>query len=78
MVDPIDLVTIRPQPANDFGDDIANGRLFWQCETYDEYRLNCTIEGVEPIFTKDEFESMKKSYISSIDADGYIFIKPVI
>ena len=62
MVDPSELVQIRPQPADDFGNDIANGRLFWQCESYDEYRLNCTIEGIEPIFTKRDFDEMKKSF----------------
>ena len=62
MVDPSELVQIRPQPADDFGNDIANGRLFWQCESYDEYRLNCTIEGIEPIFTRIDFDKMKKSF----------------
>ena len=60
MVDPSELVQIRPQPADDFGNDIANGRLFWQCESYDEYRLHCTIEGIEPIFTRKEFDEMKQ------------------
>ena len=59
MVDPSDLVQIRPQPADDFGNDIANGRLFWQCESYDEYRLRCTVEGVEALYTRAEFDSMK-------------------
>ena len=62
MVDPSELVQIRPQPADDFGNDIANGRLFWQCESYDEYRLNCTIEGIEPIFTRRDFDDMKQSF----------------
>ena len=62
MVDPSELVQIRPQPADDFGNDIANGRLFWQCESYDEYRLNCTIEGIEPIFIRRDFDEMKKSF----------------
>lgn len=60
MIDPSELVQIRPQPAEDFGNDIANGRLFWQCESYDEYRLRCTIEGIEPIFTRKEFDEMKQ------------------
>ena len=60
MKDPSDLVEIRPQPADDFGNDIANGRLFWQCESYDEYRLHCTIEGVGPLFTREEFENLRQ------------------
>ena len=59
MVDPSDLVQIRPQPADDFGNDTANGRLFWQCERYDEYRLRYTVEGVEALYTREEFDSMK-------------------
>ena len=62
MADPSELVQIRPQPADDFGNDIANGRLFWQCDSYDEYRLHCTIEGIESLFTKSEFEYMKLRY----------------
>ncbi len=61
MVDPSELVQIRPQPADDFGDDIANGRLFWQCESYDEYRLRCIIEGIESLYTREEFDDMKGS-----------------
>ena len=60
MIDPSEIVQIRPQPADDFGNDIANGRLFWQSESYDEYRLHCTIEGIEPIFTRKEFDEMKE------------------
>lgn len=67
MVDPSELVRIRPQPADDFGDDIANGRLFWQCESYDEYRLHCTIEGVEPLFTREEFENLRQPGSFSLD-----------
>ncbi len=64
MVDPSDLVQTRPQPADDFGDgDIANGRLFWQCESYDEYRLHCTVEGVEALYTREEFDSMKSGLV---------------
>ena len=60
MIDYSELVQTRSQPADDFGDnDIANGRLFWQCESYDEYHLHCTVEGVEPLFTRKEFDSMK-------------------
>lgn len=63
MVDPSEPVQIRPQPADDFGNDIANGRLFWQCESYDEYRLNCTIEGIEPTFSRrEDFDEMKRSF----------------
>ena len=61
MKDPSDLVEIRPQPADDFSDDVTNGRLFWQCESYDEYRLHCTIEGIEPLYTRREFDEMKSS-----------------
>ena len=68
MVDPSELVRIRPQPADDFGDDIANGRLFWQCESYDEYRLHCTIEGIEPLYTREEFDSMKQPGSISLDS----------
>ena len=57
-----ELVQIRPQPTDDFGNDIANGRLFWQCENYDEYRLHCTVEGIELIFTRREFDEMKQSF----------------
>ena len=68
MVDPSDLVQLRPQPADDFSDDIANGRLFWRCESYDEYRLHCTIEGIEPLYTREEFDAMKQP--GSISLDG--------
>ena len=68
MVDPSEIVQIRPQPADDFGDDIANGRLFWQCESYDEYRLHCTIEGIEPLFTRREFDEMKQPGSVSLDS----------
>ena len=61
MKDSSDLVEIRPQPADDFSDDITNGRLFWQCKSYDEYRLHCTIEGIEPLYTRREFDEMKSS-----------------
>ena len=69
MVDPSDLVQLRPQPKDDdFGcDDIANGRLFWQCESYDEYRLHCTIEGIEPLFTRREFNEMKQPGSFTLD-----------
>jgi len=66
--DPSDLVKIRPQPADDFSDDIANGRLFWQCESYDEYRLHCTIEGIEPLYTRREFDEMKQP--GSVSLEG--------
>ena len=64
MVDPSELVRIRPQSAYDFCDGVANGRLFWQCKSYDEYRLHCTIEGIEPLYTRSEFESMKIDFPS--------------
>lgn len=67
MVDPSEIVQIRPQPADDFGDDIANGHLFWQCESYDEYRLHCTIEGIEPLYTRREFDEMKQPGTLSLD-----------
>ena len=67
MVDPSDLVQLRPQPADDFSDDLANGRLFWQCESYDEYRLHCTIEGVEPLFTREEFENLRRPGSFTLD-----------
>lgn len=68
MIDPSEIVQIRPQPADDFGNDVANGRLFWQSESYDEYRLHCTIEGIEPIFTRKEFDEMKQP--GSVSLDG--------
>lgn len=61
MEDSSDLIEIKPQPADDFSDDVTNGRLFWQCESYDEYRLHCTIEGIEPLYTRREFDEMKSS-----------------
>lgn len=61
MEDPGDLIEIKPQLADDFSDDVTNGRLFWQCESYDEYRLHCTIEGIEPLYTRREFDEMKSS-----------------
>ena len=67
MVDPSELVKIRPQPADDFSDDIINGHLFWQCESYDEYRLHCTIEGIEALYTREEFDAMKQSMPFSRD-----------
>ena len=61
MEDSSDLIEIKPQLADDFSDDVTNGRLFWQCESYDEYRLHCTIEDIKPLYTRREFDEMKSS-----------------
>ena len=66
MVDSSELVQLRPQPADDFGDDIANCRLFWQCESYDEYQLHCTIEDIKPLFTREGFDDMRGSMVGLV------------
>ena len=45
----------------------ANKALLEQCESYDEYRLHCTIEGIEPLFTRREFDEMKQPGSFTLD-----------
>lgn len=40
-------------------DDMKNCGLFWHCASYDEYRIKCVVEGIEPLWTREEFDSMQ-------------------
>ena len=40
-------------------DDLKNCGLFWRCSSYDEYMIKCTVEGIEPLWTRSEFDSME-------------------
>lgn len=43
-------------------DDAEHCRLFWQCESFDEYRMKCDMLGIEALFTREEFDKIKDLY----------------
>jgi len=50
---------VRPRAglAEHSDDDMKNCGLFWRCASYDEYRIKCVVEDIEPLWTREEFDS---------------------
>ena len=38
---------------------VKHGALFWKCENYEAYAIECDIEGLTPIWDKSPFEDLK-------------------
>lgn len=52
-----DIVQVKPNPPP-IDDSVDNSlKLYRSSESYDEYVLLCACAGVEPLFTRTEFEA---------------------
>lgn len=56
-----DIVKIRPLPEQEPDGVRESIRLLRESGSYDEYILRCAAEGVEPIFTRAEFDEYRTS-----------------
>ncbi len=45
--------------------DMRHSKLFWKCENYEAYAIECDIEGLTPIWDKCAFEDLK-TYIDAM------------
>ena len=62
MVDLDNIVKTRREVQKTVDDDAEHCRLFWQCESFDEYRMKCDMHGIEALFTREEFDELKDLY----------------
>lgn len=61
MVDLDNIVKTR-EVEKTVDDDAEHCRLFWQCESFDEYRMKCDMHGIEALFTREDFDMIKDIY----------------
>lgn len=61
MVDLDNIVKTR-EVQKIVDDDAEHCRLFWRCESFDEYRMKCDMLGIEALFTREEFDMIKGLY----------------
>lgn len=61
MVDLDNIVKTR-EVQKIVDDDAEHCRLFWRCESFDEYRMKCDMLGIEALFTREEFDTLKGLY----------------
>lgn len=54
-----DLMQPRVERSEDEYDYSTHGSFIDKCDSYSEYLLKCCIEGIEPLITADEFETIK-------------------
>lgn len=52
-----DVVRVKPDPRPDDGGVYGSLELYRSSESYGEYVLRCACAGVEPLFTRAEFEA---------------------
>lgn len=43
-----------------------NFKLFWNCKTYEEYALECDMNGLKKLFDKDNFDACHSHVIDVI------------
>lgn len=61
MVDLDNIVKTR-KVEKTVDDDAEHCRLFWQCGSFDEYRMKCDMLGIEALFTREDFDMIKDIY----------------
>ena len=54
-----DLVQPRVERPEDEYDYSTHGSFIDKCDSYSEYLLKCCIDGIEPLVTAAEFDSIK-------------------
>ena len=54
-----DLVRPRVERSEDEYDYSTHGSFIDKCDSYSEYLLKCCIDGIEPLVTATEFDSIK-------------------
>lgn len=55
-----DIVQVRPDPPQVDDGVYDSLELYDSSESYDEYILRCACAGVEPLFTRTEFEDRNR------------------
>ena len=55
-----DIVQARPDPPHVDDGVYYSLELYCSSESYDEYILRCACMGIEPLFTRAEFESKNR------------------
>lgn len=52
--------------------DLAQGRLFWDSNSFEEYAIACDMAGAECLFDQENFDSIHEIFNSILEKHGRV------